>query len=438
MKKITIIGTGYVGLVSGAGISDFGHSVTCADIIEEKIKLLNNGEIPIFEPGLEELVNKNVDAGRLSFTSNIDVAIKEAEVIFIAVGTPEAEDGTADISAVESVARAIGENINGYKVICTKSTVPVGTGKLITKIINETNDSKYEFDYVSNPEFLREGSAVKDFLWPDRVVIGADNDKAFKVMKKVYSPLYINDKPILHTSVITAEMIKYAANAFLALKISYINEVANLCDSLGADVHQVAKAMGQDGRISPKFLHPGPGFGGSCFPKDTKAFAALSKAQGLRMNTIEAAIETNDIQKKIMVDKMKNLMGGNFDGKQIAVLGLAFKPNTDDIRDSASITMIDSIIKGGGHIRAYDPIANHSMKNIFPDLNYFMSWEEAIKDADGVAIMTEWNEFRGISLSSLKSLLKSPIILDTRNIFSIEKLEKNNFKYNNVGRSSIK
>ena len=438
MKKITILGTGYVGLVSGAGISDFGHPVTCADIIEEKIKSLRNGKIPIYEPGLEELVNKNVDVGRLSFTSNIDAAIQEAEVIFIAVGTPEAEDGAADISAVESVARAIGKNINGYKVICTKSTVPVGTGKLITKVINETKDSKYEFDYVSNPEFLREGSAVKDFLWPDRVVIGAGNDKAFRVMKEVYSPLYINDKPILHTSVITAEMIKYAANAFLALKISYINEVANLCDSLGADVHQVAKAMGQDGRISPKFLHPGPGFGGSCFPKDTKAFAALSRAQDLRMNTIEAAIETNEIQKQIMVDKMKNLMGGNFDGKRIAILGLAFKPNTDDIRDSASITMIDSIIKGGGHIRAYDPIANQSMKNIFPDLNYFMSWEEAIKDADGVAIMTEWNEFRGISLSSLKSLLKSPIILDTRNIFSVEKLEKNNFKYNNVGRSSIK
>ena len=438
MKNITILGTGYVGLVSGAGISDFGHSVICADIINEKIKSLKNGQLPIYEPGLEELVNKNVDIGRLSFTSNIDAAIQEAEVIFIAVGTPEAEDGTADISAVESVARAIGKNINGYKVICTKSTVPVGTGKLITKIINETKDSKYEFDYVSNPEFLREGSAVKDFLWPDRVVIGASNDKAFKVMKEVYSPLYINEKPILHTSVITAEMIKYAANAFLALKISYINEVANLCDSLGADVHQVAKAMGQDGRISPKFLHPGPGFGGSCFPKDTKAFAALSRAQGLRMNTIEAAIETNDIQKQIMVDKMKNLMGGNFDGKQIAVLGLAFKPNTDDIRDSASITMIDSIIKGGGHIRAYDPIANQSMKNIFPDINYFISWEEASKGADGIAIMTEWNEFRGISLSLLKSLLKSPIILDTRNIFSLENLEKNNFKYDNVGRSSIK
>ena len=438
MKKITIIGTGYVGLVSGAGISDFGHSVICADIIKEKIKLLKNGVMPIYEPGLEELVYKNVDVGRLSFTSNVDAAIQEADVIFIAVGTPEGEDGTADISAVESVARTIGKNLNGYKVICTKSTVPVGTGKLITKVINSTKDSKYEFDYVSNPEFLREGSAVKDFLWPDRVVIGANNDKAFKIMEEVYRPLYINEKPILHTSVITAEMIKYAANAFLALKISYINEVANLCDSLGADVHQVATAMGQDGRISPKFLHPGPGFGGSCFPKDTKAFAALSKDQGLIMKTIEAAIETNHIQKSMMVDKMKKLIGGNFDGKQIAILGLAFKPNTDDIRDSASIIIIDSIIIEVGHIWAYDPIANKAMESIYPDLNYCTSWEEACKDADGVAIMTEWNEFRGISLSFLKSLLKSPVILDTRNIFSIENLEENNFKYDNVGRSSIK
>jgi len=437
MKKITIIGTGYVGLVSGAGISDFGNSVICADIIEEKIKILKNGQVPIYEPGLKELVKKNVGFGRLSFTSNVEAAIQEAEVIFIAVGTPESDDGTADISAVESVARTIGKNINGYKIICTKSTVPVGTGKLITKIINGTKDSKYEFDYVSNPEFLREGSAVKDFLWPDRVIIGASNDKAFKIMKEVYSPLYINEKPILHTSVITAEMIKYAANSFLALKISYINEVANLCDSLGADIHQVAKAMGQDGRISPKFLHPGPGFGGSCFPKDTKAFAALSKGQGLTMKTIEAAIETNEMQKNMMVKKMKKLIGGNFYGKQIAILGLAFKPNTDDIRDSASIVIIDSIIKEGGEVRAYDPIANQSMENIFPDLNYFMSWEEASKGADGVAIMTEWNEFRGISLSLLKSLLKSPIILDTRNIFSIENLEKNKFKYDNVGRSSI-
>ena len=438
MKKITIIGTGYVGLVSGAGISDFGHSVICADIIKEKIKLLKNGVMPIYEPGLEELVYKNVDVGRLSFTSNVDAAIQEADVIFIAVGTPEGEDGTADISAVESVARTIGKNLNGYKVICTKSTVPLGTGKLITKVINSTKDSKYEFDYVSNPEFLREGSAVKDFLWPDRVVIGANNDKAFKIIREVDRPLYINERPILHTSVITAEMIKYAANAFLALKISYINEVANLCDSLGADVHQVAKAMGKDGRISPKFLHQGPGFGGSCFPKDTKAFAALSKDQGLIMKTIEAAIEANYIQKSMMVDKMRKLIGGNFDGKQIAILGLAFKPNTDDIRDSASIIIIDSIIKEGGHIRAYDPIANKAMESIYPDLNYFTSWEEACKDADGVAIMTEWNEFRGISLSFLKSLLKSPVILDSRNIFSIENLEENNFKYDNVGRSSIK
>ena len=438
MKKITILGTGYVGLVSGAGISDFGHKVTCADIAKDKIDLLKSGFIPIYEPGLEELVKKNVDAKRLAFTSDIDLAIQNAEVVFIAVGTPEGKDGVADISAIESVAASIGKNLNDYKVICTKSTVPIGTGELISDIINKTKPSNIKFDYVSNPEFLREGSAIKDFLWPDRVVIGASTEKSFKIMKEVYSPLYINEKPIMHTSVITAEMIKYAANSFLALKISYINEVANLCDILGADVHEVAKAMGQDGRISPKFLHPGPGFGGSCFPKDTKALAYLSKSQGVSMKTVEAAIETNRLQKDLMVKKMKRLVGSNFSGKQIAILGLAFKPNTDDVRDSASINMIHMIESRGGYVRAYDPIANESMKSIFPDLNYFTSWEDACKDADGVAIMTEWNEFRGISLPLLKSLLKSPVILDTRNIFRIESLKENNFTFDNVGRSSIK
>ena len=263
MKKITVIGTGYVGLVSGAGISDFGHHVTCADIIESKIKLLKNGEIPIYEPGLYELVDRNVNAGRLSFTTKVDEAIQQADVIFIAVGTPQSDNGEANISAVESVARSIGKNLNSYKVICTKSTVPVGTGNIICELIRENMVDGGEFDYVSNPEFLREGSAVKDFLWPDRVVIGASSIKAFNIMKEVYRPLYVNEKPILHTNVATAEMIKYAANAFLALKISYINEVANLCEAVGADVHLVAKGMGQDGRISPKFLHPGPGFGGA-------------------------------------------------------------------------------------------------------------------------------------------------------------------------------
>ena len=434
MKKIAIIGTGYVGLVSGAGISDFGHSVICVDKSQDKVDQLNNGEIPIYEPGLNDLVKNNVEAGRLTFSSDAQDAIMDSEVIFIAVGTPQDLDGSADTSAVESVARVIGENLNTYKVICTKSTVPIGTGECIINIIKKYNDNNFDFDYVSNPEFLREGSAVKDFLWPDRIVIGADNEKSFKIMREVYAPLYINEKPIMHTTIVTAEMIKYAANAFLALKISYINEVANLCESLGADVHQVAKAMGQDGRISSKFLHPGPGFGGSCFPKDTKAFASLSRDKGLTMNTIEAAIETNQSQKNRMVNKMRDLLDGNFKDKQVAILGLSFKPNTDDVRESASIEMISSIIADGGIVRAYDPIANGMMKSIFNNIDYVDSWEEACKNSDGVAIMTEWNEFRGISIQQLKRLLNKPILLDTRNIFSIEKLIENNFKFDNVGR----
>ena len=434
MKNITIIGTGYVGLVSGAGISDFGHNVICVDILKEKILRLNNGEIPIYEPGLNELVKKNVDAGRLSFSSKIEKAIKYSDIIFIAVGTPQSNDGSADISAVKSVARIIGENLNKYKVICTKSTVPVGTGELVKSIINKNNKNDISFDYVSNPEFLREGSAVKDFLWPDRVVIGSDNESSFNIMKEVYDPLYINDKPILNTSIVTAEMIKYAANSFLALKISYINEVANLCETLGADIHKVAKAMGKDGRISPKFLHPGPGFGGSCFPKDIQAFAKLSKDNGLTMNTIEAAIIANQYQKDRMVKKMKNLIGGDFRDKKISILGLAFKPNTDDVRDSASIDMIRAITKGGGIVRAYDPIANEMMKEIINDIKFFESWEDACLGADGVAIMTEWNEFRAINIEHLKKLMNNPILLDTRNIINIKELNEYDFKFDNVGR----
>lgn len=434
MKKITFIGTGYVGLVSGAGISDFGHKVICADISKEKICTLNNGEIPIYEPGLNDLVKKNVDAGRLSFSSNIENSIKDSDIIFIAVGTPESNDGSADISAVKSVAILIAENLNDYKVICTKSTVPVGTGELVKNIISENINNNVSFDYVSNPEFLREGSAVNDFLWPDRVVIGADNKRSFNIMKEVYDPLYINNKPILNTSIVTAEMIKYAANAFLALKISYINEVANLCEALGADVHQVAKAMGKDGRISPKFLHPGPGFGGSCFPKDTQAFAALSRENELTMNTIEAAIKANQYQKDRMVKKMKHLVGGHFKDKKISILGLAFKPNTDDVRDSASIDMINAIKKGGGSVRAYDPIANEMMNDIIDDIKFFESWEDACLDADGVAIMTEWNEFRAINLEQLKKIMNEPVLLDTRNIINIKKLNEHNFKFDNVGR----
>ncbi len=434
MKKITIIGTGYVGLVSGAGISDFGHHVTCADIIDSKIKMLQFGKIPIYEPGLSDLVERNVKAGRLAFTTDVDSAIQSSAVIFIAVGTPQGDNGEANISAVEAVAKSIGKNLNGYKVICTKSTVPIGTGDRVCKLVNESMPVDGEFDYVSNPEFLREGSAVKDFLWPDRVVIGATSEKAFDIMRDVYRPLYVNEKPMLHTNVATAEMIKYAANAFLALKISYINEVANLCEKVGADVHQVAKAMGEDGRISPKFLHPGPGYGGSCFPKDTHAIAALARKKGSPMNTIEAAIVTNQDQKKRMVEKMRNLIGGNFSGKTVGVLGLAFKPNTDDVRESASIEMIQAIMNEGGTVKAYDPIANESMEEFFPELCYCQSWEETCKQTDGVAIMTEWNEFRGLSLEKLKVMMNSPVILDTRNILSINKLIEFGFQFDNVGR----
>ena len=434
MKKITFIGTGYVGLVSGTAISDFGHKVICADILKEKIQLLNNGHIPIYEPGLTELIKRNVDAGRLSFTSNVQKAIEQSDIIFIAVGTPQREDGAADISAIESVAENIGKNLNKYKVICTKSTVPVGTGALVKNIINKHNHKNISFDYVSNPEFLREGSAIKDFLWPDRIVIGSDNKRSSDIMKEVYDPLYINDKPILNTSIITAEMIKYAANAFLALKISYINEVANLCEVLGANVQDVSKAMGQDGRISPKFLHPGPGYGGSCFPKDTRAFATLSRENGQKMQTIEAAIKANQYQKIRMVKKLKNLTGGDFSQKTISILGLSFKPNTDDIRDSASIDMISAINDDGGFVRAYDPIANKSMKGIFEHIKYFESWEEACKDADAVAIMTEWNEFRSMSIKKLKLLMNKPVLLDTRNIINVKKLKENDFNYDNVGR----
>ena len=434
MRKISIIGTGYVGLVSGAGISEFGHNVICADVDYQKIKSLKNGVVQIHEPGLDELVKRNLDARRLSFTENIDNAIRQSEIIFIAVGTPQAEDGQADLSAVEAVSKTIGKNLNSYKIVSTKSTVPVGTGNLICNIISSYKNKQENFDYVSNPEFLREGSAVKDFLWPDRVVIGSESDKAFGVMQDIYRPLYINETPILHTNVQTAEMIKYASNAFLALKISYINEIANLCEEVGADVHQVSKGMGMDGRISSKFLHPGPGYGGSCFPKDTFAIAKLSQKHGVRLNTVEATIKTNLFQKKRMVKKLKDLIGGTFFNNTIAVLGLSFKPNTDDVRDSSSIIMIQSIIDQGGKVNAYDPVSNAKMQKYFPSINYFNSWIDACHEVDGTVIMTDWNEFRGMDIGELKLRVKNPVILDTRNILSTEQLLFHGFKFSNVGR----
>lgn len=433
MRHIAIIGTGYVGLVSGSGISDFGHKVICADIDEEKIKVLQAGKMPIYEPGLDELIDRNIKAERLSFSTDVGKTIRGSEVIFIAVSTPQSENGEADISAVKAVAKTIGQNLNSRKVVCTKSTVPIGTGKLVTSIINENNPEKMEFDYVSNPEFLREGSAVKDFLWPDRLVIGTKSDWGFEVMRDVYRPLYINETPIVHTTVETAELIKYASNAFLSLKISYINEISALCEKVGADVHVVAKTMGSDGRISPKFLHPGPGFGGSCFPKDTSALVSMAQNKNVPMRTIQAAIETNAHQKKRMVKKLQALTG-DFSGLTIGILGLAFKSKTDDVRESASLEMVGSLLKAGAQVKAYDPEANTSFAEFYPQITYCKTWEEAVKDTDAVAVMTEWNEFRTMDAKTLKNLMKSPIILDTRNILSRKELQKNGFSFDNVGR----
>ena len=433
MRHIAIIGTGYVGLVSGSGISDFGHKVICADIDEEKIKMLQTGKIPIYEPGLDELVERNTKAERLSFSIDVGKTIRDSEVIFIAVSTPQSKNGEADISAVKAVAKTIGQNLNSRKVVCTKSTVPIGTGKLVRSIINENNPEKMEFDYISNPEFLREGSAVKDFLWPDRLVIGTESDWGFEVMRDVYRPLYINETPIVNTTVETAELIKYASNAFLSLKISYINEISALCEKVGADVHVVAKAMGSDGRISPKFLHPGPGFGGSCFPKDTSALVSMAQNKNVPMRTIQAAIETNAHQKKRMVKKLQALTG-DLSGLTIGILGLAFKSNTDDVRESASLEMVGSLLKAGAQVKAYDPEANTSFSEFYPQITYCKTWEEAVQDTDAVAVMTEWNEFRTMDAKTLKNLMKSPIILDTRNILSRNELQKNGFSFDNVGR----
>jgi UDPglucose 6-dehydrogenase len=434
MKNIAVVGTGYVGLVTGAGISDFGSKVCCLDIDKEKIKLLNKGEIPIYEPGLKALVNRNVKSKRLTFSNDIEESIRCAEVVFIAVGTPEEKSGKVDISAVLQVAELIGKNLNNYKVICTKSTVPVGTGKQIIDVINKHNQNNIEFDYCSNPEFLREGKAVSDFLHPDRVVLGVSSKKAYDYMKDIYRPLYINKTPLINTTIESAEMIKYVANAFLALKISYINEVANLCDEIGADINVVSEALGSDGRISPKFLHPGPGFGGSCFPKDTKALVQIAKKYELNMYTIDAAIKTNNYQRIRMFNKIEDLLEGNLKNKKIAVLGLSFKQETDDVRESAAIDIILELINREVSIKAYDPVANDSMKKLIPDIEYKLSWQSAVKECDAVVIMTEWNEFRGMNLEELKELMFTPIILDTRNILNISELKRLEFKFDNVGR----
>jgi UDPglucose 6-dehydrogenase len=432
--KIAVVGTGYVGLVTGTCFAEFGVNTTCVDIDENKIAMLKKGEIPIYEPGLKELVEKNSREGRLSFTTNLSEAINDAEVVFIAVGTPPSEDGTADLKFVDAVAKTIAENLNDYKVIVTKSTVPVGTGKRIRKIINENKKSDIEFGVVSNPEFLREGSAVGDFMRPDRVVLGASSEKDIKIMKRLYRPLFINETPFVITNVETSEMIKYASNAFLAVKITFINEVADLCEHTGADVHRVAKAMGLDGRISSKFLHPGPGYGGSCFPKDTLAITHVAKKHNMEMEVINAAIKHNDSRPLKMVEKIKRLVGGSLKGKNVGVLGLAFKPNTDDMRESPATWIIKGLLEQGATVQAYDPAAMAEARHELPDIKYCESDYQAATGVDVLVIATEWPQFRNLSLTKLKELMKQPVVADLRNIYQPLRMMKAGFTYEGVGR----
>lgn len=433
-KKIAIIGTGYVGLVSGVGLADFGNNVACVDIDEEKIKMLKSGQIPIYEPGLKEYMDKNVREGRLTFTTEIEKAIKENEVIFIGVGTPPKENGEADLSYVERVVDTIADNLNEYKVVVTKSTVPIGTNRWIKKRIKEKTGED-DFDTVSNPEFLREGKAVSDFFHPDRVVIGYEREKAKEIMEDVYRTLYINETPIIFCDLETAELIKYSSNAFLATKITFINQIANLCEEVGADVHKVAKAMGMDGRISSKFLHPGPGYGGSCFPKDTKALARIGDKNGVEMSLIKEVIKSNEEQKKKMVYKLRKLMKNEMENKKIGILGLAFKAETDDMRESSSIVIINELLKMGAKIKAHDPQATETAKKIFGDrIEYCKNEYEVMNDADALIIITEWNQYRGLDLEMAKKLMRGNIILDTRNLLDIEKMKELGFKYEGVGR----
>ncbi|MFQ5464375.1 MAG: UDP-glucose dehydrogenase family protein [Thermodesulfobacteriota bacterium] len=431
---ICVIGTGYVGLVTGTCFADFGVSVSCVDKDAEKIERLNNGEIPIYEPGLQELVTKNINEARLTFTTELADSIKESLVIFIAVGTPPKPDGSADLCYVEEVARTIAANLNGYKVIVTKSTVPVGTGKLIEEIISAEQGGDHKFDVASNPEFLREGSAVEDFMRPNRVVLGARSEQAKAILRDLYAPLYLLETPFIVTDIETAELIKYASNAFLATKISFINEMANICERVGADIHMVAKGMGLDNRIGPKFLHPGPGYGGSCFPKDTSAITKIARKHGYAFKIVESVIEVNQAQRTLMVEKIKSAIGG-LSGKTLGVLGITFKPNTDDIRESPALDIMKILVEGGAGIKAYDPAGMNNAREEGPEgINYCGDAYEAAEGSDAIVILTEWNQFRNLNLEKVKDLLKTPILIDLRNIYEPERARKIGFEYFSVGR----
>lgn len=430
---IAVIGTGYVGLVTGACFAEFGVDVTCVDVDAEKIERLESGIMPIYEPGLEQLVTKNAQSGRLRFTTNVRSAVEQALVIFLAVGTPPLPDGSPDLSFVEAAARSIAEHMNGYKVIVTKSTVPIGTGERLRTLIRENQKTNLAFGIVSNPEFLREGAAINDFMRPDRVVIGSADQEAIAIMRDLYRPLYLIEAPIVITSLEAAELTKYAANAFLATKISFINEIANLCEKIGCDVHDVARAMGMDKRIGSKFLHPGPGFGGSCFPKDTRALASVARQFGTESLMVDAVIEVNRKQRIAMLPKIEKLVGPVAD-KTIAVLGLAFKPETNDIREAPAQEIIQGLLKRGAKVRAYDPVAMEETAKVISNIDYAEDEYEAVKDADALVIVTEWNQFRALDMTRIRDLMKTPRIADLRNIYEPEDLRALGFEYVGVGR----
>jgi UDPglucose 6-dehydrogenase len=433
MMNICVIGTGYVGLVTGACLAEFGMSLICVDNDQEKINLLKQGTIPIYEPGLEGLVVKNMREGRLSFSISIEEGVKSSLVVFIAVGTPSHEDGSADLQAAEEVAKEIGRSMNGYKVIVIKSTVPVGTARRLKKLIQDHQTQPIPFDIVSNPEFQREGSAIEDFMRPDRVTIGAESEQAVAIMKDIYSALYLIETPFVITGLETAEMIKYAANAFLATKVSFINEIANLCERMEADVHHVAKAMGLDGRIGKKFLHPGPGYGGSCFPKDTRALSRMAQEKGYSFKILDSVIRVNEEQKKRMVVKIQEKVG-DLRGKTIGILGLSFKPNTDDIRESSSMVIIRDLLAMGAKVKAFDPAAIDEAKAVLPEVEYGRDPYDVANGSDALVLVTEWNQFRRLDLQRIKTLLKTPIFIDLRNVYDPDQMKRLGFNYCGVGR----
>jgi len=433
--NITVVGTGYVGLVSGACLAEFGNHVTCVDKVPDKIDMLRAGKMPIYEPGLDAVVDRNVRGGRLEFSTDIERAIRDSLVVLIAVGTPQGNDGRADLSYVMEVAQTIGRNMNSYKVVVTKSTVPAGTGARVRRVIEENLAEHHKFSVASNPEFLREGSAVEDFMRPNRVVLGTEDETATAILKDLHRPLYLIETPFVITDVVTAELIKYASNAFLATKISFINEMADLCEGVGGDVHAVAKGMGLDHRIGSKFLHPGPGYGGSCFPKDTRAVVEFASQHGVDLRIVRAVIEVNDARIPRMMAKIRAALGGSLAGRTIALLGLAFKPNTDDLRESPALGVLDGMLAEGAKVRAYDPVAMTIAAETPRDGVLYAGDEyDAAQGADALVLATEWNQFRGLDIAKLKARLREPVVVDLRNVYDPEVMRSLGIKYTGVGR----